>query len=36
MQVLELDDVRAGEPVSMVVSLEREYEGDLRPADAPR
>ena len=30
------DDVVAGEPVSMAVQLEREFEGDLRPADATR
>ena len=35
-QVAGADEVRAGEPVSMVVQLEREQEGELRPADAPR
>lgn len=30
------DDVRAGEPVSLTVALERELEGELRPVDAPR
>ncbi|KAL4451451.1 hypothetical protein ABPG75_007113 [Micractinium tetrahymenae] len=29
-------DVRAGEPVSLTVALERELEGELRPVDAPR
>jgi hypothetical protein len=27
--------VRAGEPVSLTVALEREGEGELRPVDAP-
>ena len=36
LQVADLDDIRAGEPVSLTVSLEREAEGELRPVDAPR
>ncbi len=35
-QVADEDDLRAGEPVSLVVQLEREMEGELRPVDAAR
>ncbi|EFN58670.1 hypothetical protein CHLNCDRAFT_140958 [Chlorella variabilis] len=35
-QVADADDIRAGEPVSLTVALEREAEGELRPVDAPR
>ena len=35
-QVADTDDIRAGEPVSLTVALEREAEGELRPVDAPR
>lgn len=35
-QVAGEDDLRAGEPVSLVVQLEREMEGELRPVDAAR
>ena len=33
-QVADTDDIRAGEPVSLTVALEREAEGELRPVDA--
>lgn len=35
-EVLDAKNVMAGEKVTMVVSLEREFEGELRPVDAPR
>lgn len=35
-EVLDAKNVTAGEKVTIVVSLEREYEGELRPVDAPR
>lgn len=34
-EVVEPEAVRAGEPVTVVVSLEREGDGDVRPVDAP-
>lgn len=36
LQVADKDEIRAGEPVSLTVQLERELEGELRPVDAPR
>ncbi|PSC69011.1 U5 small nuclear ribonucleo 200 kDa helicase-like [Micractinium conductrix] len=35
-QLADADNVRAGEPVSLTVQLEREGEGEPRPVDAPR
>lgn len=35
-QVADAEDIRAGEPVSLTVALEREAEGEVRPVDAPR
>lgn len=35
-EVVDADDVRAGEAVTVAVSLEREGEGEIRPVDAPR
>lgn len=36
VQIADVDEIRAGEPVSLTVALEREGEGELRPVAAPR
>lgn len=35
-EVVDSDSIIAGEQVTIMVALERDYEGELRPVDAPR
>lgn len=35
-EVMDSSNITAGEQVTIMVALERDFEGDLRPVDAPR